>query len=291
MNKFKSHFVFSKQQRNGIFLLLLLIVIFQCVYFFIDFPSEAIAVDDEVFKAYKAEIDSLRMAEAKKKAPKIFPFNPNYITDYKGYALGMSTSEIDKLLAFRAQNKWVNSVKKFQEVTQVSDSLLDTISPYFKFPEWVTNANSQKVSKKTYSNVLKTYAQKVDLNTATPVQLQKVYGIGEKLSKRIVNYRNKVSGFVNTVELLDVYGLTPEVIDNVEKEFAVKTPRAISTVDLNSATREELVAIKHIDYEIAHLILEQRTLRGGLISIGDLMKIEGFPTDKIEIIKLYLRGN
>lgn len=291
MNKFKSHFVFSKQQRNGIFLLLLLIVVFQCVYFFVDFSSDEIQVDDEAFKIYKTEVDSLRLVEAKKKRPKTYPFNPNYITDYKGYTLGMTTKEIDRLLAFRSQNKWVNSVNQFQEVTQVSDSLLETIAPFFKFPEWVTNAKPKEVSNRGYRNVPKTYAQKVDLNTATSVQLQKVFGIGEKLSTRIISYRNKVSGFVNTVELLDVYGLTPEVIENIEKEFAVKTPRTINTVNLNSATREELVTIKHIDYEVAHLIIEQRTLRGGLISTEDLIKIEGFPTDKIEIIKLYLRVN
>ena len=32
----KSHFTFSKQQRNGVFLLISAIIIMQCVYFFID---------------------------------------------------------------------------------------------------------------------------------------------------------------------------------------------------------------------------------------------------------------
>ena len=38
----KSHFNFSKQKRSGIFLLILLIVIAQCIYFFVDFSSEEI---------------------------------------------------------------------------------------------------------------------------------------------------------------------------------------------------------------------------------------------------------
>ena len=36
----------------------------------------------------------------------------------------MSTEEINRLHAYRATNKWVNSVKEFQGVTKVSDSLL-----------------------------------------------------------------------------------------------------------------------------------------------------------------------
>jgi hypothetical protein len=40
--------------------------------------------------------------------------------------------EIDRLLAFRKENKYVNSAKEFQNVTKVSDSLLND-GPYFKF--------------------------------------------------------------------------------------------------------------------------------------------------------------
>ncbi len=88
---------------------------------------------------FQKEIDSLKMVEIENSKPKIYPFNPNYITDYKGYTLGMSVEEIDRLLEFRKQDKWINSAEQFQQVTQVSDSLLNAISPYFKFPEWVTN--------------------------------------------------------------------------------------------------------------------------------------------------------
>ena len=55
----------------------------------------------------------------------------------------MSNEEIDRLLDYRKQNQWINSAKQFQEVTQVSDSLLNKISPYFKFPDWVTNPKPQ----------------------------------------------------------------------------------------------------------------------------------------------------
>ena len=36
----------------------------------------------------------------------IYPFNPNFISDYKGYKLGMSIQEIDRLHQYRAQNKY-----------------------------------------------------------------------------------------------------------------------------------------------------------------------------------------
>ncbi len=285
----QSHFKFSKQNRNGIFLLLLLIISVQCVYFFVDLSSEDISVNQQELKLFQNEIDSLRLASIENNKPKIYPFNPNYITDYKGYTLGMTNEEIDRLHQFRDRNKWVNSVTEFQNVTQVSDSLLNTISSYFKFPDWVTNPKPKSSGTYQSYNTPKSYEAKIDLNTATAIQLQKVNGIGEKLSERIVKFRNKfVGGFIADVQLLDVYGLSPEVIERITNEFTVKTPRQIQKINLNTATSDQLVTIQHIDYDLAHHIIEQRTLREGFKSIDDLKKVNEFPVNKIEIIKLYL---
>lgn len=285
----KSHFTFTKKQRNGIFLLLLLVVAFQCLYYFIDFSNDEPFKSSPELIAFQNEIDSLKQLKVENSKPKIYPFNPNFITDYKGYTLGMSSEEIDRLLAFRANDKWVNSAKEFQQVTRVSDSLLEIISPYFKFPEWVTQPKKTYQKSNVFNNEPKTYDQKIDLNKATASQLQSVYGVGEKLSANIIKYRNQFEdGFASDVELHEVYGLKLEVIENITNKFTVKTPRSIQKINLNTATRDQLVTIKYIDYEIAHNIIEERTLREGFKSLDDLTKVKGFPLNKIEIIKLYL---
>ena len=295
---FKSHFKFSNSQRNGIFLLAILIVVFQCIYAFVDFSAEEIATDTRTLQNFRHQVDSLRRVEAEYNKPKVYPFNPNYITDFKGYTLGMSPDEIDRLLEFREKDQWINSAKQFQEVTKVSDSLLGEIAPLFSFPEWVTSPKSKKSaadyskSSSPRSYKAKTYDQKKDLNTATSLDLQKVNGIGEKLSDNIIKYRNKFKGgFISDLQLQDIYGLSPEVIEQVTNDFAVKTPRAIEKINLNNATKEKLVTIQYIDYEIAHYIIEQRTLREGFKSFDELLKVKNFPVQKLEIIKLYLTLN
>lgn len=288
----KSHFQFSNKQRSGIFLLVLIIIGIQCAYLFSDFSNNEVPVNQNELDTFRNELDSLRLVEIEKSKPKIYPFNPNYITDYKGYTLGMSNEEIDRLHQFRESNRWVNSVKEFQNVTEVSDSLLTTMSPYFKFPDWVTNPKPKVNSDNNFysdNKTPKTFAQKIDLNKATASQLKKVYGVGEKLSERIIAYRSKfIGGFIADVQLLEVYGLSAEVIERIKNDFTVKTPRAINTFNLNTATRDELVTIQYIDYEVANNIIEERTLRDGFKSIEELTKVEDFPINKIEIIRLYL---
>ena len=287
----KSHFKFTLGQRNGIFLLLTFIVVFQCIYFFVDFSSDEVSVDKKELQLFQNEIDSLRRVEIENNKPKTYPFNPNYITDYKGYTLGMSNEEIDRLLKFRENGNWINSAEQFKNITKVSDSLLKRISPYFKFPDWVTSPKA-RVYTNNYSNVPKSFEAKLDLNMATATQLQRVNGVGEKLSERIVKFRNSFKGgFIADVQLMDVYGLTPEVIERLTNEFTVKTPREIIKFNINIATIEDLVTIQHIDYEMAYDIIEQRTLREGYKSFDELLKVKGFPIDKIEIIKLYLTLN
>ncbi|MFB9054871.1 helix-hairpin-helix domain-containing protein [Formosa undariae] len=292
MKVFKSHITFSKEQRYGIFLLLLIIVILQSIYFFWDKTTEVTEIPKQDLIVFQNEIDSLKAIEIEKAKPKRFPFNPNYITDFKGYTLGMTNEEIDKLHKYRKENKWINSAEDFQKVTGISDSLFLQISPYFKFPDWVTEKSVKTKKFQQHTNRPLTFNQKADLNTATALQLQSVYGIGEKLSQRILKLRGSFEGgFISVIQLQDVYGLSPEVIENLEEKFTVKTPRVVEKVNLNTATTNELVQIQHIDYPLAKEILEYRTLHESFNDLDELLKVKGFPLQKLDIIKLYLAIN
>ena len=195
--------------------------------------------------------------------------------------MGMSVSEIQRLKDYRSDNKWINSIAEFQAVTGVSDSLLALIAPYFKFPDWVQAQNKVKLNRQPI--------EKLDLNSATNEQLQDVYGIGPKLAERIINYRNRFEGgFASMFELKSIYGLTNEVISNINKTFDIKQPRNIKKINLNIATQEDLVQVPYIDYELAYSIIEMRVLKEGFKTVDELTKLKDFPTNKLDIIKLYL---
>lgn len=289
MTNLKSHFLFTKKQRNGIFLLISIIVVLQLAYFFIDISPKETFYDHAKYEKLIREIDSLRRLTLLEKRPKIEPFNPNYITDFKGASLGMSNEEIDRLLAYRKQNRWINSVADFQKVTQVSDSMLNVLSPHFRFPDWIESSKSKTISDYKVTTASIRGVEKRDLNKATPEELQEVNGVGNVLSKRIVKFRNTFDGgFIADIQLEDVYGLNMEAIQNITDKFTVKSPRIIQKINLNEASLNQLIAIQHINYNLASNIIEARILRGDFQTLDELTKVKGFPANKLEIIKLYL---
>ncbi len=288
MKHIKSHFLFDRHQRSGILLLILSIIGISCISYFVDFSEEStFDISSEEIVALTNELDSLRKEKLKKKQPKIYPFNPNFITDYKGYMLGMSSEEIDRLHNFRAQNNWINSKSDFKKVTKVSDSLLDKISPFFKFPEWITNPKTNHSNKKK-GFIPKSFQQKSDLNTATLNQLQEISGIGEVVANRIVAYREKLDGFTADIQLYEVYGLKYEVVSKVLNEFTVKTPKEITKININSASASDISTIPGISFEQAKNIWEYRILNEQIRSIDELSKIDGLSKRKLALIKLYL---
>lgn len=278
---------YSKSQRIGIIILFALIFICQGIYFFKNFNSiENTPKEKAQWLSFQKEIDSLKILKSDFK-PTIYPFNPNFITDFKGYKLGMSVAEIDRLLAFRKQNKFVNSAEEFQQVTKVSDSLLKAISPYFKFPDWVKNKKSyvNSFEKKDFTKSEKKIS--IDINTASQEDLIKVYGIGEGLSKRILEQKEKLGAFVSMEQMNDIWGLSPEVIENLNKSFHVSSINSIKKININSASIKELSQFPFFKYNLAKEIVTYRTMNGD-IKIEDLTKIKGFPVEKLKIIALYL---
>lgn len=290
MHNFKSHFRYTKNQRNGILFLLFFIILFQGIYFFFDFTStNKIDVYSNEISLFQQQIDSLKLVEIEKRKPKIYPFNPSFITDYKGYKLGMTTQEIDRLLAYRKKGKYINSAKQFQQITKVSDSLLAVLVPNFKFPDWI---NKKKIKQqKKQSTIFKQTeftGKKQDLNTVTAQELLQINGIGDKLSKRIIKFRQSIKGFINDNQLKEVYGLKPEVIELVLQRYTVLSKPTIEKLNVNTATFKEVLHLPYIDYELTKKIFQYRDEVAEIQSIEELKNIDGFPLELFDKIAVYL---
>tara|TARA_B100000795_G_C22768788_1_gene426914 strand:+ start:125 stop:1012 length:888 start_codon:yes stop_codon:yes gene_type:complete len=294
MKKLKSHFWYTKNQRNGILLLLGIIITLQSFYYFTNFGDNGLVdLHQTEISSYQHQIDSFKKTLLEKKKFKTYPFNPNYISDYKGYQLGMKTKEIDRLLAYRKKRLFVNSAKEFQEITKVSDKLLQKISPYFKFPEWVkkkkkTNNKQVTFYKKTKKSL--SLISSTDINEATQYDFLLIKGVDEFLSERIIKYRSKLQGFSLPEQLFEVWDLERKVADKILQTFSIQKKPIILKVNVNTASFKEVLSNPYINYELCIKIFDYKDEVAELQLISEIKNIEGFPQKKYDRIVLYLQA-
>lgn len=290
----KFHFWYTKNQQNGIVLFLVIVLVLQSVIFFADFSSPPFLdfTSKEVIQL-QSRIDSLKLV-ALSKQNAIFPFNPNYISDFKGERLGMSVKEIDRLIEFRNTGKFVNSKEDFQKITQVSDSLLNSIALHFNFPDWVKQRNQLKNSKKRNLGSQKISFNKklttTNINKATQEDFKTIYGIGDKLSDRIIKYRSKLQGFSFPEQLYEVWGLKKKIADKTLKMFKIFEKPLIKKININTASFKEVLKNPYIDFDLCKKIFDYRDEVAELQNIIELKNIKDFPKDKYDRIVLYLQA-
>ncbi|WP_194850888.1 helix-hairpin-helix domain-containing protein [Nonlabens antarcticus] len=286
MKNLKSLFLFDKRQQRGILLLMLLLVIVCGLrYYASTIPDDRLLLTD--VSEYQEKIDSLKRIAYRKKDT-IYPFNPNYINDYRAYQIGLNEEELLRLNRFRESGTFINSPAQFQQVTEVSKQWLDSISPYFKFPAWV---NNPKTKSKSYTSYKDRKIVISNINTASREQLKEVYGIGPALSGRILEERIKLNGFIAMEQVLDVYGITDSTMLEVKKHFFIKPPQGFKKHKLNTSTRDELSTIPYFNDYLIDELIEQRTLRDGFKSWDKVLLTSRFPQEKLSLIQLYLTLN
>jgi DNA uptake protein ComE-like DNA-binding protein len=288
----KTNFLIGNRQQKGVIILVFIIFVIQIIILFGDnlFSNTKSSNTDESWLSHQKTLDSLNKIDGY--FSQLQPFNPNFISDYKGFKLGMNTNEIDRLHAFRQSNKFINSVKEFQLITKVSDSLLAVISPYFKFPDWVNQRRDYQNFDKNYiPKSERTYTPKAivvqDFNQASGDDLVKIYGIGDATATRILEFREKLGALVSMSQLDDIWGLSPEVKTELLKRYEIKSFNGAKLIKINQLSAKELSKFHYFNFAFAKQIIVYRSMHGN-IKKEDLTKINGCPLDKLSIIELYL---
>lgn len=281
LHYFKIHY--TNSQRKGIIGLLLFCLVIQGVIFgWSYFQSDDIQGNKSYsyeWKSVEKSIDSLKKVKSTKSSNKVFPFNPNFIDDFKGYQLGMSSQEIDKLLEFRKKNQFIQSASEFQKVTGISDSLLAVLAPNLKFRDWNKNAKQNYTKKSPKAK---------DINLVTAKDLMEIPGIGPVISAKIIKIRDDMGGFLSTEQYQYIWGITPEVQQSMLKYCYIKDISKVKKYKINELSMKELAIIPYYNYALAKETITYRSMHNGIKNIEDLTKIKGFPVEKLNIIVLYL---
>ncbi len=97
----------------------------------------------------------------------------------------------------------------------------------------------------------------VDLNRASPEELEKLPGIGPKSAERIVRYRERLRYFVSLEQLQEVWGLRPENLQKALPRLKLGPPQR-EPISLRYAPAESLAAHPYISWRLARYLVRQR---------------------------------
>ena len=140
--------------------------------------------------------------------------------------------------------------------------------------------------------------ERVEVNAASVEDLQAVRGIGPALARRIVAHRVDHGPFHSANDLQDVRGIGPKSVQRLASQLAfgnrvgeddvasdsLLTPPAFTgpTLNLNTATAEELDTLPGIGPALAARIVAHREEHGLFGSVGDVIDVRGIGPKVLE---------
>ncbi len=290
----KSFFGFSRRETNAFLILLplMFVLIFSepiYRYWFVqqdhDYSKEANQLDS-LIATWKWESDSAAI-ETRAISRELFAFDPNRSSKEELMKLGFSKSFANRVVNYRIKGGKFFVKNDLMKIYGMDTVLFKQLIPFVNLPETILKDRAvSKAEPKEKSSVAK-----FDLNKADTSQLIKIYGIGSKLSLRIISYREKLGGFISSSQLNEVYGLDSIVVKELVSRSFIDQNFLPKQINVNTATDKELGSHPYIKYKLAKAIGAYRMQHGSFAAVDDLKRITIIDADAFARMKPYLTTN
>lgn len=282
----KDYFTFSKRERNGAVVLVLLIL---TVIFYPQIQSLFVTEESTDFSAFQKDIAEFEkqtsvaannvtkkdsMYRVKEVMPveevRMFYFDPNKIGVAEWKQFGISEKTANTIVKYISKGGKINTANDLKKIYSLKEEDFNRIAPFVRMELKKRPAVTEhkELPKQTAAYTPKTKA-KIDINLADSAMLESLYGIGSVLASRIVKFRNRLGGFFTTEQLLDVHGFKPETYDLV-KEYIEVSELNIPLLSVNTVTVEDLVVNPYFRYSVAKALINYRTMHGSYQSLEEI---------------------
>ena len=253
MSLLKEYFTFTKGQRISIILLLSLIVFLSSLNFLIPYfihPKAQMPTNElkQLMASIKIDSSYNNYSTKEKYVPiKLTPFNfnPNELDSIGFIRLGLRSKLTHTILNYRNKGGHFYNRAGFKKMYGLHEDEYKQLEEYISIP---ASNQFQYKPKEVVS---------IELNSADTMQLNKLRGIGNKLSMNIVKYRTELGGFARVEQLKEIWGISNETYDMIKGNCHVNT-KAIKKINLNEATLAEINVHPYLKGEIAKSIVNYR---------------------------------
>ena len=284
-------FDFSKSEQRGIivlFIVLLLLIVFRIVFSYIqtakiptDNTQETVLLFMQQQQKYEDSISSIRNQKSKyanniydrrenlnRRQLTPFSFDPNGMNFSDWKRMGFTDKEAQQIVNFQSKGGRFFQKSDLKKLYCISDDDYQLLEPYIDIHS-VQTSKPETVKVKNYQHA------QLDINTVDSIELQKIPGIGQKTASRIIQYREKLGGFVHLHQLKEVYAVDSNRFLQIEPYLYVDKTK-IKKMNINKAEIKELVRHPYIEYYIAKSIVVHRQNYGKYDSVEDIKKAVHF---------------
>lgn len=279
----KEYFTFSKKERTAVIILLLLIGGFMVVPYVYTVKQQPPRINktllDLATKMEHASRNSIvnngeeepRLVETFSKKVTLFPFDPNTIVEKDWMWLGVNLKTIHTIMNYRNKGGIFRSPEDIRKIWGLKKEQADRLIPFVQ----IAGTNHQGASYRSpVTRNLKsaTVNTILDINTATIDDWKTLPGIEERLAARLVNYRERIGGFTDVLQVKKTYGINDSL-------FALMSPwlktdaATLPKINLNTVSAYELRQKTNIPETVARAIVLYRQQNGPFQSVEDLKKI------------------
>ncbi len=274
-------FIFTKKERNGIIgliILLVFIILLPSLYNH-SFPDKSAALPIDI-KEYQVLLTrpNVKATSAdypikstdKKRTVHLFDFDPNTLSVEGWQRLGVSEKTISTIQKYLSKGGKFYKSTDISNIYGLSESLSSLLIPHVKIDRIFSKQANKKSffdsRKNAFSNTI------IDINLADSAALDKLPGIGAKLSARILSFRNQLGGFYSLDQLGEVYGLVDSVYQKIKSSLVIPNPIP-RKININKVSFDELAAHPYVRYKLAKAIIQFRTQHGEYHEVADIKKI------------------
>ena len=286
-------FRLSHGQANGLLVLfpLMMIVLFsQPVWHWyisrrpIDFSRDSIMLDSLVDRWTTPP-------EPIAKNIRLFRFDPNTSDSARLRALGFSPALAARIVRFRSKGGKFRIRADLGKIYGLDSAFYSQLYPYIDLPVTRTKNDAKAVTKKPERpRFVRKDFPSFDLNTADTSMLKKIRGVGDKLSVRIVRYRDALGGFISVDQLHEVYGLDSVVVSSFRQKAFIDPAFEPRRLNINDVSEKELAAHPYLERPEARSVVSYRFQHGEFSSVEDLGKIAGISPGTLTRMRPYLRA-
>lgn len=128
----------------------------------------------------------------------------------------------------------------------------------------------------------------VDINTTTLDDLLNIPDLDERITKRIIAFRDKLGGFYSVEQLKETYGLDTMVFANIRDRLKIGEG-VFRKININTASFDELRSHPYIRYQLANAIVEEREKNGNFQSVEAIQKIQLVTPEIYSKLAAYLK--